>query len=321
MIKFDWYRSSTLAVWLVGLSLASGAAAQMTTDSLPSAPTGGLMALADQANTLPGAEPGGQTQPNPAPAATQDATPAASTQQASQSPDPPQTEREKAEQQLKQQERQRIVGIVPNFNTSYVSDAVPLSPRQKLSLAFRSSVDPFVFFAAGADAAVGQAQNSFRGYGQGWGAYGKYFGASYADDFDGTMIGNAFLPMLLKQDPRYFRKGTGTFKRRLAYSLLTTVWCKNDNQKWGPNYSNVIGNLAAGGISNLYYPASDRGAGLTIERGLTVTAEGTVGAFFDEFWPDIAHKVFKGRYARLQGNIPSATPTPSTPPPATPPQP
>lgn len=301
----------------------------MANASLPDAPTAVLMpaadeTVADRANSPSGAEAGGQTQNTPAapdqapaatnqaPASTQDNTsvPAPQTGQTQQTAE---TRQQKAQEQLKQQEKQRIVGIVPNFNTSYISDAVPLSPRQKLSLAFRSAVDPFVFFAAGADAAYGQATNSFRGYGQGWGAYGKYFGASYTDDFDGTMIGNAILPILLKQDPRYFRLGTGTFKHRLIYSLYTTVWSKNDNQKWGPNYSNVIGNLAAGGISNLYYPASDRGAGLTIERGLTVTAEGTIGAFFDEFWPDIARKVFKGRYAKLQGNIPGATPAPTSP--------
>ena len=197
---------------------------------------------------------------------------------------------------------------MPNFNTSYVQDAVPLSPRQKFSLAFHSAVDPFVFFAAGVDAAYSQATNDFPGYGQGWGGYGKRFGASYADDFDGTMIGNAILPIILKQDPRYFRRGTGTFKSRLIYSISTTVWSKNDNGKWGPNYSNVLGNLAAGGISNLYYPSSDRGAGLTIERGLTVTAEGTLGALAYEFWPDVAQRLFKGRHAKLEGNIPDSTP-------------
>ena len=246
----------------------------------------------------------------------QDATPRAP--QASQTDQPKaKTDRETAAEQLKRQEKQRILGVVPNFNTSYVRDAEPLSPSQKLSLAFRSSIDPFIFVAAAADAGISQAENDFPGYGQGAAGYGKRFGASYLDDFDGTMIGNAIFPIILKQDPRYFRMGTGTFKRRLLYSVSTTVWSKNDNGKWGPNYSNVLGNLAAGGISNLYYPSSDRGAGLTIERGLTVTAEGTLGALADEFWPDVARKVLKGRYAKLQGNLPDASP-PMAPTPATP---
>ncbi len=213
-----------------------------------------------------------------------------------------------AAEQLRQQEKQRIVGVVPNFNVSYNGDAVPLSPAQKLHLAFRSAVDPVAFAVAGVDAARSQAQNDFPGYGQGMQGYGKRWGAAYADNFDGTMLGNAIFPILLREDPRYFRRGTGSFPSRLFYSLSTTVWSKRDNGKWGPNYANVLGNLAAGGISNLYYPASDRGADLTFERGFTVCAYGALGGVFNEFWPDVARKIFKDRLAKLQ---------PIAPPPAT----
>jgi hypothetical protein len=106
------------------------------------------------------------------------------------------------------------------------------------------------------------------------------------------MIGNALLPILFKQDPRYFRKGSGSVGGRLLYAMASTIRCKNDEGHWVANYSNVLGNLAAGGLANLYYPSSDRGAGLTIERAFTVTAEGAMGAIFVEFWPDISHKVF-----------------------------
>ena len=172
------------------------------------------------------------------------------------------------------------------------------------NLAFHTAIDPVSFGVAGFDAGLSQAQNDFPGYGQGAQGYAKRFGASYADNFDGTMLGNAIFPILLKQDPRYFRRGKGSFTSRLFYSLSTTVWCKNDNGTWGPNYSNMLGNLAAGGISNLYYPASDRGAGLTFERGFTVTAYGAFGGVFNEFWPDIANKIFKDKMAKLQPNVP-----------------
>src|SRR5262249_6495392 len=101
------------------------------------------------------------------------------------------------------------------------------------------------------------------------------------------------LPSLLHQDPRYFRKGAGSFGRRLFYAVSATVRCKNDNGRWAPNYSNVLGNLAAGGLANLYYPAGDRGFGLTVGRALIVTAEGAIGSAFVEFWPDIAAKFHK----------------------------
>jgi hypothetical protein len=202
----------------------------------------------------------------------------------------------RAAEELREQEHQRILGVMPNFNTSNVQDAEPLSPGQKFQLAAKSAFDPFTFVAAGFDAALSQARNDFAQYGQGMQGYGKRFGASYVDSFDGTMLGNALFPVLLKQDPRYFRKGTGSVSSRLWYAVMSTVRCRDDNGKRAFNYSNVLGNIAAGGISNLYYPGDDRGVGLTFERAATVTAEGAIGAVFIEFWPDISRRLFAKKH-------------------------
>ena len=199
---------------------------------------------------------------------------------------------EKAQQELKQEEKQRILGVVPNFNTSDIQNAAPLSSGQKFQLAFHLAFDPFQFVAAGMDAGISQAQNAFSGYGQGAQGYGKRFGAAYADQVSGVFWGNAVFPSLFHEDPRYFRKGTGSIKHRLLYAIATTFWTKNDNGSWGPNYANVLGNFAAGGLANLYYPDTDRGLRLTLQRAATVTAEGSIGAIFTEFWPDISRKLF-----------------------------
>ena len=112
-----------------------------------------------------------------------------------------------------------------------------------------------------------QAQNTFSGYGQGAQGYAKRYGAAFADVAIGTFIGSAILPSLLKQDPRYFYKGTGSTRSRILYAIANSVICKGDNGRWQTNYSNILGNLAAGGISNLYYPAQNRnGAGLTLRK-------------------------------------------------------
>lgn len=203
---------------------------------------------------------------------------------------PANQQHDQAAEQLKEQEHQRILGVIPNFNTSFVHDAAPLSPKQKFELAWKSSTDPFVFAAAAIDAGYSQLTNDFPGYHQGMEGYAKRFGASYADTADGALWGNAILPIVLHQDPRYFRLGTGTVKHRLGYAMAMTVVCKGDNGKWEPSYSNVLGNMISGGISNLYYPASDRGVALTFQRAFTVTAEGALGAIFVEFWPDISRK-------------------------------
>ena len=202
------------------------------------------------------------------------------------------------EAMLKQEEHQRILGVVPNFNTVETSGGVPsLSPKQKWHLAFKSSIDPFVFVADGFVAGLSQARNTNPEFGQGAEGYSKRFGAAALDSADGTLWGNAILPIVFKEDPRYFRLGSGTFTHRFLYSAATTIWCRRDNGSWGPNYANVLGNFISGGISNAYYPAADRGFGQTVDGALTVTAEGVVGAEFVEFWPDISRHLFKKHYA------------------------
>lgn len=172
-----------------------------------------------------------------------------------------------AEEQIHEQEQQRVLRVVPNFYVSYVHGAAPLNPRQKFELAWKTLIDPFSFIAVGAIAGVEQGQDNFGGYGQGATGYAKRYGASYADFASGTVIGGAILPSILKQDPRYFYKGTGSKRSRFFYALANSVICKGDNTRWQPNYSAILGSLAAGGISNLYYPDEDRnGARLTFEN-------------------------------------------------------
>lgn len=198
----------------------------------------------------------------------------------------------KAEEQIKEQEHQRILGIIPAFNITYRNDAVSLTAKQKMSLAFRSAIDPVQFGMAALVGGMHEAQGNDRGFGWGAEGYGKRVGAAYLDSFDGTMIGNGILPVVLHQDPRYFRLGHGTVKHRLLYALASTVICKHDNTgKWEPNYSNVAGNIASGAISNLYYPSDGSGTGQMFSNGMVVTAEGSLGSLFQEFWPDISRKV------------------------------
>jgi len=186
-----------------------------------------------------------------------------------------QTREEIAEQQVHVEEEQRLFKVVPNYYVTYLPDASPLTAKQKFQLGWKFTVDPISFVITGVIAGAEQANNSFPGYGQGAQGYGKRYGAAYADFVSGTFFGNMIFPALFKQDPRYFYKGTGSKKARLLYALANAVICKGDNGHWQPNYSSVLGSLAAGGVSNLYYPASNRnGVGLTF----TNTAIGLAGS-------------------------------------------
>jgi len=212
---------------------------------------------------------------------------------------------ELAQEQLEDQEKQRVLGFIPNFYVSYVSNAVPLTSKQKFQLAWKSTVDPVTFGVTGAVAGIQQATNEFDGYGQGAQGYGKRYGAAYADLVTGTFIGGAILPSLLKQDPRYFYKGTGTTRSRIWYAIANSVICKGDNGHWQPNYSSIVGGLAAGGISNLYYPASDReGLELTFENALIGIGETAAVNLLQEF----VMRKFTSNVPHLASNIPRQDP-------------
>jgi len=193
-----------------------------------------------------------------------------------------------AEQQLKLQEKQRIMGVMAAFNTTQNHNALPLSPSQKFRLFFKSVSDPWPFALTAVVAGISQADDDFSAYGQGMQGYAKRYGAAYTDYFTGNFFGNAALPSLLHEDPRYYQRGHGKFITRALWAAGSTGWCKRDNGTWGPNYANVTGNLIGAAISNVYYPEEQRTVGDTIQRGLTVTVEGAVGAELIEFWPDIA---------------------------------
>jgi hypothetical protein len=174
---------------------------------------------------------------------------------------------ELAEEQIKVEEQQRILGVIPNFFVTYDPDPVPLRARQKYELAFKTIIDPETIGMDLVSSGVQQATGGLKGYGTGAQGYAKRFAASYGTSSIDTILGSAVLPSLFKQDPRYFYKGSGTIKQRALYAISMSVLCKGDNGHWQYNYSGLLGGLAAGAISNLYYPSANRNAiGMTFEN-------------------------------------------------------
>ena len=285
---------------------ATQAAASL--DDLPDAP--------QAANQTPASAP--QTSQTNSSSATQ--TPSSSSSQtAPKTAETKEQQRERAARELKQEEQQRMLGVVPLFNVTSNHNAAPLTPKEKYQLFLKGSTDWYVFLETAVDGGLSMDGDEYASYGQGVEGFAKYWGAAYADTFDGNFWGNAVLPSWWHEDPRYFRMGKGNnFFKRVGYSALTTVWCKRDSGKWGPNYGNVAGNFIAGGISNLYYPKNDRGVELSLGRGASVTYEGAVGAEIAEFWPDIAEHLFNKNRPRKEhkskhGKPPATTPAQTAP--------
>ncbi len=169
------------------------------------------------------------------------------------------SEKEVAAQQLKAEEQQRVLRFIPNLYVTYEPHPEPLTTSMKFHLAYKSLTNP-VFFARTAAWAGFEQSAGLRNYPRNARGYGERLGTGLADGVTEGLIGNAILPSLLHQDPRYFYQGSGTKKSRALHSMLAAFICKGDNGAWQPNYSTWGGSLISSSISLAYYPSSDRNA-------------------------------------------------------------
>jgi hypothetical protein len=187
-----------------------------------------------------------------------------------------------ATEQVAAQEKQRVLGVFPNFYVNYDPNPAPMTAKLKFKLALRVAVDPVTILGVGFIAGLDQAGNT-PNYQQGAKGYGQRFGALAADSFTDVMIGGAILPSLLHQDPRYFYQGKGTTKSRLLHAISYPFVCRGDNGQMQPNYSSLGGDLAASALENAYYPQSNRGVGLFFGHFAQDTAERAVSNLAQEF--------------------------------------
>ena len=192
------------------------------------------------------------------------------------------TPEEVATEEVKIEETQRVFGIIPNFYVVYAPNPAPLSTKLKFHLALKTSTDVITVVGVAALAGMNQAGNT-PNYVQGWKGYGERFGAAAADGLSDIMLGGAILPSLLHQDPRYYYKGTGTDKSRALHALSSPFVCRGDNGRLQPNYSSIGGDLGSSALSNLYYPASNRGAGLVFQNFFLSTGERMLSSLVQEF--------------------------------------
>jgi hypothetical protein len=184
----------------------------------------------------------------------------------------------------------RIFGIVPNFMTTndQPKNRGPLTTKQKYSIAWHQFADPSAHFGNLVQAAISQAANGIPHYGQGWGPFGERFLAQEGDQFTSSFLIYGVLPQLLHQDPRYFRKGTGSLRSRVGYAASRAVIARNDDGRPVFNASQVFGQLGQAGISLSYYPQQDRNVhGLFV--GWAVSQGYNIGwNQLKEFSPDVA---------------------------------
>jgi len=192
-------------------------------------------------------------------------------------------------------ESKRIFFIIPNYRTApTIEDFRTLTPEEKFAIATDDSFDRGTFALAALFGAEGQLTNSNRSFGQGAAGFGKYFGASFADFAIGNYMTEAVYPALLHQDPRYFRRSTGTGWSRFGYAVSQIWWTHSDSGSVQFNYSELIGNSTAVAISNAYY-RNDRTASHAVSQLSMQIGVDMASNVLKEFWPDVARAFRKKR--------------------------
>jgi len=190
---------------------------------------------------------------------------------------------EVAAEQVKAEEKQRVLGIVPNFYTSFIHDAAPLTTKQKYSLVTRATFDPISFVNTGIIAGIEHARKRFPEFGQGAQGYAKRYAAALGGELSRHYLSYAVFPSLFHQDPRYFYQGSGSTGSRIVHALSFVVILRGDNGHPTPSYSFFLGSLGSALLSNVYYPRADRGAGLVFTNFGVGVAARAGGALIREF--------------------------------------
>jgi hypothetical protein len=190
--------------------------------------------------------------------------------------------------------RKRMFVITPDAEdtSDILVKRIPLTVQEKYVLALHQAFDVSVHVGNALATLLQQAANGQPHYGQGWTALGKRFAASEADQITGSILSNGFLPSILHQDPRFFRRGRGSVMARTWYAINRTVVTRNDSGASGFNTSQTLGQLISCGISTSYYPAQDRSfARVSSNWGVNLGASSGYNVL-SEFYPDVMRAVF-----------------------------
>jgi hypothetical protein len=186
----------------------------------------------------------------------------------------------------------RAFGVLPNYRTVNEAEAyAPITVKQKFAIASKDSFDYPLVLLAGALAGLGQLTDQNPSFGQGMAGFGRRLGTAYADQAIGNMMTEALFPSWLHEDPRYFRRGDGPKWSRTYYALTRIFVTRTDAGGRRFNFSEVVGNATAVGISNLYYP-DGRSAGQNVAKLGEQLATDALSQVLKEFWPDVKRKVF-----------------------------
>jgi len=212
-------------------------------------------------------------------------------------PDAPQPAPQEQASGNEGKQTRRILGIVPNFRSVSVDEKLPpISKHDKFKLMMEDSFDYSNFIYVGILAGVSQAEGSYPEFHSGGPAFARYYWHNFADTFDGNLMTEFVLPVTTKEDPRYYTLERGGILKRSGYSISRLLITRTDSGGASPNFSEIVGNGAAAGISGFYYPSQERTWTKTGQRWVTQVGLDGFSDLVKEFWPDLNARVFHNKY-------------------------
>ena len=219
------------------------------------------------------------------------------TSAASAIPDAPTPAQQAQPQSMGGKQTRRILGIIPNFRSVSVDEKLPpISPREKLKLTLEDSFDYSSFIYVGILSGVSQAEGSYPEFHSGAPAYARYYWHSFADDLNGNLMTEFFMPVATHEDPRYYTLERGNIFKRTGYSITRLLVTRTDRGGSSFNFSEIVGNGAAAGLSGLYYPSRERTWTKTGQRWFAQVGLDGFSDLVKEFWPDVNNKLFHNKY-------------------------
>jgi hypothetical protein len=211
-------------------------------------------------------------------------------------PQPAQTTASSADPAHQGEQTSRILGIFPNFRAVSANVHLPAQTvKDKFVTASHDSFDYSSIFLPAAVAGINQATNSTPEFHQGAAGYGRYFWHTFVDQTIENYMVEFIVPTITHEDTRYYTLGSGGFLKRAGYSLSRVVITRNDAGHETLNLSEIVGSGAGAGISNLYYPQSERTFSNTASRWGTSIGIDAGTFLIHEFWPDINRAIFHSK--------------------------
>jgi hypothetical protein len=162
--------------------------------------------------------------------------------------------------------------------------APPFTVTDKFDYRVVQSLGARGFVGAAVGAAIGQARNSPREWGQGVAGFADRYGSGFAGNFSRQTF--AFvLESAFHEDPRYFPSEEKNKKQRAVNALKQIIICKTDSGRSEFAYARVFSQIGAGQLTNAWQPASTSSVGDGFLRAAIGLGADAAYNFMQEFLP------------------------------------